>query len=279
MLVLGRIHRAAQRIGHCPKLGLVPGRGAAARPRRRSLPLLPRSSPRHAPPHPLRSHCRPAPRRRSPVRTRPLAQGRQYHVSPPALNALWRWIFVSSAMTARHITTSVNALAAMPVPGCPIDGAHVPQASQIGRLKLSAARSPTIAPPPMGGASDLWRSPLRRPSRYRNPDLLQRQLGAGLNGQLAIGPRQSLQQIGHLPQAELEEVVVQLPFGSDVYSADADQKPRLRLCVGNRSDQTQHHVMVSCSITRFYLNANAILAKAEGSPCREDIDAAVWARR
>ena len=90
MLVFGGIHRAAQGIGHLPELGLVAGRSPAVRlHRRRVLSLLSRSSPRHVPPHSLRSHCRPEPRRRSPVRTRPLAQGRQYHVSPPALNAMW----------------------------------------------------------------------------------------------------------------------------------------------------------------------------------------------
>ena len=63
MLVLGRVHRAAQGVGHLPELGLIARRGTAGRPRRRILPLLPRSSPRHAPPHPRPSRHPPKPHR------------------------------------------------------------------------------------------------------------------------------------------------------------------------------------------------------------------------
>ena len=56
MLVLGRVHRAAQGVGHLPELGLIARRGTAGRPRRRILALLPRSSPRHVPPHSRSGH-------------------------------------------------------------------------------------------------------------------------------------------------------------------------------------------------------------------------------
>ena len=51
VFVLGGIHRAAQGVGHRPELGLIARRSTTVRPHRRILPLLPRSSPRHAPPH------------------------------------------------------------------------------------------------------------------------------------------------------------------------------------------------------------------------------------
>ena len=49
--------------------------------------------------------------------------------------------------------------------------------------------------------------------RYRRPNLFQGQLGAGAVRKVFVGAKERLEQVGHLPQAQLEEVAGPVPSG------------------------------------------------------------------
>ena len=87
------------------------------------------------------------------------------------------------------------------------------------------------------------------------------QLGAGAVRKVFVGAKERLEKVRHLPQAQLEEVVVELLLGGRVHAADADQKAGLGLCVRDRADQPQHHVVIGGAVTGLDLNADAVLAQ------------------
>ena len=57
------------------------------------------------------------------------------------------------------------------------------------------------------------------------------------------------------------------------------RSPVVACVLDTDSDQAQHHIVIGCPVSRFNLHADAFLAKSEGSPCCEDVNAAVGARR
>jgi hypothetical protein len=92
-------------------------------------------------------------------------------------------------------------------------------------------------------------------------------------------PKEGVEQLRHLPEAQLEELLIQQLLCGAVHAANAHQQARLSPSRIDRSEELQDDILVRWTIVGLYLDDDPILSQPERSTSREDIHAAIGTRR